>query len=68
MFDLSHPFFDPMWRRVALTAALLLWAMFEFYNSSIIWGMLFGALGCWCAWSFFFAYRKAEERENGAER
>lgn len=51
--DGAHPFFRPLWRRIAVVAVCLGWAGFEFVSGSPFWGILFGALGCWAAYEFF---------------
>jgi len=57
MSQFHHPFFDPMWRRVATTAVLLCWAAFEFSTNEPFWGMLFGGIGAYAAHQFFLAPR-----------
>jgi len=64
LFDLSHPFFKPLWTRVVIAAGLDIWAIFEFATLELFWGILFGALGIWCTWQFFFTDRFADS-ENG---
>lgn len=55
-FDVQHPFFKPLWRRVAVTVVCLGWAVVEFASGAPFWGILFGAAGLWCAHQFFFAF------------
>lgn len=55
--DLQLPFFNDLWRRVLLTVALLAWTVVEIASVNPFWAILFGALGLWCAWSFFFIWR-----------
>jgi len=56
LLDVQHPFFRPMWRRVVITALCLGWAAFEFITASPFFGALFGAIGVYCAYQFFFAF------------
>ena len=56
LFDLDHPFFIPLWRRVMIVVACLGWALFEFLAASPFWGMLFGAIGLYAGWHFFFNF------------
>jgi hypothetical protein len=56
IFGLEHPFFAPLWRRVAVVLVCIGWAMFEFVEGSPFWGMLFGGLGIYCGWKLFFAF------------
>jgi len=53
MFDLNHEFFRPLWIRVTVTAVTLGWSVVEFLTAAPFWGILFGAAGVWCGWSFF---------------
>ena len=53
MFDLDHPFFRPLSRRIIVTLIVVVWSGFEFVAGSPFFAMLFAALGAWCGWSFF---------------
>lgn len=53
MFNLDHEFFRPLWVRIAVTAVALGWSVIEFLTAAPFWGVLFGATGLWCGWSFF---------------
>lgn len=55
LLDTDHPFFAPRWRRVAIVALTLAWALFEFVAGSPFWGVLFGAIGLYAAHAFFIA-------------
>lgn len=54
--DLQTPFFRPLWRRVTLTAICFGWSVFEFVTDSPFFGIMFGALGLYCAHQFFIAF------------
>lgn len=56
MFNVQIPFFNALWRRVLLTVALFGWTGFELWHDNVMWAILFGALGVWCAWSFFVTW------------
>lgn len=56
LLDIQHPFFRPLWRRVAVTAICLLWALFELATGSPFFGILFGAAGLYCAYQFFVVF------------
>jgi hypothetical protein len=56
LVDPSHPFYAPLWRRVVIVAVALGWAIFEFVSGGPFWGILFGAIGLYCAWAFFVAF------------
>jgi hypothetical protein len=69
-FGLRHPFFIPLWRRIAMVAACLGWATFEIWAGSTAWGMLFGGLGAIAAFGFFVGFdpdaiRAKAEKDKG---
>ena len=53
IFNLHQPFFVPIWRRVALVAFCLGWALVEFFTAAPFWGVLFGSMGIYACWQFF---------------
>ncbi|MCC7321649.1 MAG: hypothetical protein IT542_11815 [Rubellimicrobium sp.] len=62
LLDVQHPFFVPLWRRVAVVALCLGWALVEFLQGSAFWGMLFGAVGVYCIHQFFVAFDPPQDR------
>lgn len=56
MKDNEHPFFRPLWRRVAIVAACALWAILEFVNGSHLWGLGALAFAGYGVWQFFVRY------------
>ena len=56
IIDVQHPFFKPLWRRVAVVALCLGWGLFEFASGTPFWGVLFVGLGLFCAHQFFVAF------------
>ncbi|WP_011579801.1 MULTISPECIES: hypothetical protein [Chelativorans] len=65
LFDLDHPFFRPLWIRLAIIAVCLGWGVFEFLMGNPFWGTLFVGLGVYCIWGFLFAFNP--DAENKAE-
>jgi hypothetical protein len=53
--DGSHPFFRPLWRRIAVVVFCLGWAVVEFATLSPFWGVIFAGIGFWSAYEFFIA-------------
>ena len=68
MFDARHPFYRPLWRRVAIVAVTAGWALIEYRNGAPIWAMLFAAISAWCAWFFFVVYEELEPGDDGQDR
>lgn len=56
LFNVQHPFFIPLWRRVAITAITLIWAVVELSNGQPIWACIFGAAGLYLAYQFFVVF------------
>ncbi len=56
LFDLNHPFFIPLWRRVLIVAVCGLWALVEAAGQNLVWAAIFGSLGLYCGWHFFFNF------------
>lgn len=57
-FDFTHPFYRPLWRRVALVGFCLLWALFELSNNAPFWALIFGGVGLMMGYEFFLKPRK----------
>ena len=65
MKDHEHPFFRPLWRRVAIVAACTAWSIFEFSTGATMWGTIAGAFAAYSAWQFFFLYREPTGEAGG---
>lgn len=61
MFDLDHPFFKPLWIRLAIVVVCLGWAAFELVDGSPFWSIIFGALGVLAAYRFFVTFNPRDE-------
>ena len=55
-FELDHPFFRPLWLRIAVVVSCLGWAAFETAFGSPGWAMLFGAVGLYSAYRLFVTF------------
>ncbi len=65
--DVQHPFFKPLWRRVAVVALCLGWAVFEFSTGAVFWGVLFGGVGLFCAYEFFANFKPDGDPPGGGQ-
>ncbi len=63
-FDLQHPFFLPLWRRVVVVVVTLGWTLVELIDGNAGWALLFGASGLYCAHQFFIAFDTKAIREK----
>ena len=59
MRDNEHPFFRPLWRRIAVVGFCAAWAAFEFAMQAPLWGMIALAFGAYAVWQFFINFRPA---------
>jgi hypothetical protein len=66
-FGLRHPFFIPLWRRIATVALCLGWAVLEFTSGNPGWGTLFGGIGLIAARGFFFGFDPEAIRARAEE-
>ena len=67
MKDVDHPFFRPLWRRIALVAICLGWAGLEFYGGSQTWGMIALGFAVYGAWQFLWMYRPPKDDVPGQD-
>jgi hypothetical protein len=65
IFNFHQTFFLPIWRRVALVAVCLGWALVEFVTSAPFWGVIFGALGIYAWWQLFMTEWTAAGDDTG---
>ena len=60
MKDYEHPFFRPLWRRVAVVVVCVAWAIFEFANGAPFWGTIAAGFAVYAVWQFFFLYKPVD--------
>ncbi len=65
IFDVQLPFFVPLWRRIVLVVACLGWAGVETYLGNPGWAALFGVIGLWCGYQFFFDFDPKDPEDPG---
>ena len=66
MKDHEHPFFRPLWRRVAVVAVCLGWSIFEFATGASMWGTIALAFAGYAVWQFFYLYKEPAAGEAGS--
>lgn len=64
--DAAHPFFRPLWRRVALTAVCVGWALVEWLGGEPMWALIATAMTFYSVWLFFWQVPKAR-RDDAQE-
>jgi hypothetical protein len=55
--DNEHPFFRPLWRRIAVMVVCAGWSALEFTTGSANWGMIALAFTAYGAWQYLYAYK-----------
>ena len=58
--DSSHPWFRPLWRRVAVVLFCFAWAIFEFATGTPFWGVIALGFAGYGIWQFFIIYDASE--------
>ena len=67
MKDRDHPFFRPLWRRIALVAFCAIWSAIEYYNGQEFWGMAALGMTAYAAYSYLWLYREPPAPPAGEE-
>lgn len=68
MKDSEHPFFRPLWRRVAIVAVCVVWAILEFASGSPFWGTIGFGFAAYAVWQFLLNYKPVDEGPGNGER
>ncbi len=65
MLKLRHPFFNPLWRRVAVVVFTAAWGMVElFWGAELFWAIVFFGLSGVCAWVFLYDWQDVPEDQD----
>ena len=56
MFDNSHPWFRPLYRRVLIVAACFLWLVLESIAQQPLWQIIAFAVLAYAIWAFLWKY------------
>jgi hypothetical protein len=60
LIDQKHPFFQPLWRRIVIVAAVAAWLAFEvFYTRDTLWMSVAAGMLAYGAWSFLINWPKS---------
>ena len=55
----NHPFYKPLWRRIAIVVSIALWLGFELYTGgSGLWIALSAGMLAYAVWTFLIAFPK----------
>ena len=62
--DADHPFFRPLWRRVAITLVCAVWAALELYGGGqSMWAWIATGMTAYAIWAFLLPKRGTEENK-----
>jgi hypothetical protein len=67
MKDYEHPFFRPLWRRVAVVAVCVVWALIEYMHANTGWATIAAGLAVYGGYQFFYLYKPREDAPAGEE-
>lgn len=56
----SHPFLDPLWRRVLLIGGCAAWFAAELYYGNTFWVLMVGAVTVYGAWTYLYDYEPSD--------
>ncbi|MDG1936351.1 MAG: hypothetical protein P8I83_08055 [Paracoccaceae bacterium] len=59
--NVQQPFFIPLWRRIGVVSACLIWTVLEIYGQNEIWAMFAAAITLYCAHQFFISFNPDSE-------
>jgi len=54
LIDPEHPFYRPLWRRIAIVAVCAIWAGVEASRGAYGWAAFFGAIAAYSAWALLW--------------
>jgi hypothetical protein len=59
ILEQHHPFYRPLWRRIAIVVAIGLWLGFEVvYSRDLFWMIIAGCILAYGIWTFFLSWPK----------
>lgn len=54
----DHPFFRPLWRRIAIVVVTAVWCFVEWYHGQATWVFISGAICIYAIRTFLMTYPK----------
>ena len=62
--DNQHPFFRPLWRRIAVILVCVGWAILEFATNAPFWGMIALGFTAYAIWAFLLTYNPPADNKE----
>ena len=63
-FGFNHPFFKPLWRRIAVVGVCATWGLFELSMGQTGWALVFLGLAALACYGFFIAFDPPEDGDG----
>ena len=64
--DIDHPFYRPLWRRIAIVAVTAAWTAYEvFWGGNGLWLVLAAGSFAYSVWAFLITYPKQPGATDG---
>lgn len=60
IIDPAHPFYKPLWRRIAIAIVVALWLGFEVYMGNPMWIAIVGAVLAYSVWVLLIDWKDGE--------
>ncbi|AJQ97382.1 hypothetical protein [Gynuella sunshinyii] len=57
-------FFQPLWRRIAVTVFCFIWALYEWATGSSFWGIIALGMTGYCLWALFYNFEPMSPDEH----
>lgn len=67
MFDNSHPWFAPLYRRVLIVVVCFLWLVMESIAEQPLWQIIAFAVLAYAIWTFLYKYQPPEDPTGNSE-
>jgi hypothetical protein len=58
LIDQTHPFYQPLWRRIVIVATVAIWALLEILSADPLWIILACALLVYSIWALLVTWPK----------
>jgi hypothetical protein len=68
MRDADHPFFRPLWRRIAIVAVCAAWTTFEFATQQPFWGTIAAGMTAYAVWTYLWIYKPAAAADKPVDK
>jgi hypothetical protein len=61
----QHPFYKPLWRRIAIVAVIVLWLAFEIYqDGGGLWVALAAGMLAYAVYTFFITWPAGHSKDD----